>query len=59
MRQGNDQGTQYRSGIYYYTDEHRDIAKKTKELHPPVKDISMEKRRKNYIGIDKLASPFI
>merc|ERR1719225_1522589 len=33
MRQGNDRGTQYRSGIYYYTDEHRDIAKKSKEAY--------------------------
>jgi len=31
MRQGNDRGTQYRSGIYYYNDEHRDIAEKSKE----------------------------
>jgi len=33
MRQGNDRGTQYRSGIYYYTDEHRDIAEKSKEAY--------------------------
>ena len=40
MRQGNDQGTQYRSGIYYYTDEHRDIAKKTKEAYQKALDNS-------------------
>lgn len=26
MRQGNDQGTQYRSGIYYFTDQQKKIA---------------------------------
>jgi len=30
-RQGNDQGTQYRSGIYYYSNEQRDEALATKE----------------------------
>lgn len=29
MRQGNDIGTQYRSGIYYFNDEQRDAAEKT------------------------------
>ena len=29
-RQGNDVGTQYRSGIYYYTDEQKEIAEKVK-----------------------------
>ena len=33
MRQGNDQGTQYRSGIYYYTNEQRDMAQQTKEAY--------------------------
>ena len=28
MRQGNDVGTQYRSGIYYFSDEQRDAAEK-------------------------------
>ena len=40
MRQGNDRGTQYRSGIYYYTDEHRDIAMKTKEAYQKALDNS-------------------
>lgn len=31
MRQGNDSGTQYRSGIYYYTEEQKDSALATKE----------------------------
>ena len=30
MRQGNDQGTQYRSGIYYYTDAQREAAEKSR-----------------------------
>ncbi|KXN72170.1 peptide methionine sulfoxide reductase [Conidiobolus coronatus NRRL 28638] len=30
-RQGNDVGTQYRSGVYYHTDEQRQVAEKVKE----------------------------
>ena len=30
MRQGNDRGTQYRSGIYYATDEQRALAEQTR-----------------------------
>ena len=30
MRQGNDVGTQYRSGIYYFDDEQRDAAERTR-----------------------------
>jgi len=30
MRQGNDVGTQYRSGIYYYDDEQRRAAERTR-----------------------------
>ena len=33
MRQGNDRGTQYRSGIYYYTDQHRELAESSKEAY--------------------------
>ncbi len=32
MRQGNDQGTQYRSGIYYYDDAQRDAAEASKAM---------------------------
>lgn len=31
FRQGNDRGTQYRSGIYYYTDEQRVLAEASKD----------------------------
>lgn len=31
MRQGNDRGTQYRSGIYTFTAEQKDLAEKTKK----------------------------
>src|SRR4030042_1739928 len=33
MRQGNDVGTQYRSGIYYHTDEQRRAAEASKEAY--------------------------
>jgi peptide-methionine (S)-S-oxide reductase len=33
MRQGNDVGTQYRSGIYYYTDEQRRAAQASKAAY--------------------------
>lgn len=33
MRQGNDRGTQYRSGIYTYTKEQKEQALKTKEQY--------------------------
>jgi peptide-methionine (S)-S-oxide reductase len=31
MRQGNDVGTQYRSGIYYYSDEQRRAAEASRD----------------------------
>jgi peptide-methionine (S)-S-oxide reductase len=33
MRQGNDVGTQYRSGIYYYTEAQREAAEHSRELY--------------------------
>jgi peptide-methionine (S)-S-oxide reductase len=33
MQQGNDIGTQYRSAIYYTTDEQRDIAKRSADIY--------------------------
>ena len=32
MSQGNDVGTRYRSGIYYYTPEQEELAKKSKDI---------------------------
>jgi len=38
-RQGNDKGTQYRSGIYYHTEEQKDLADKLiKEFAPTLYD---------------------
>jgi len=38
-RQGNDRGTQYRSGIYYHTDQQKEIAENfIKEMQPKYKD---------------------
>lgn len=31
MRQGNDAGTQYRSGLYYYDDEQKELALRSRE----------------------------
>ncbi len=31
MRQGNDRGTQYRSGIYFYSDQQKQVAEATKK----------------------------
>ena len=33
MRQGGDVGTQYRSGIYYYDDEQREAAERTRDAY--------------------------
>jgi len=33
MQQGNDRGTQYRSGIYYFTEAQKTLAEKTKALY--------------------------
>jgi peptide-methionine (S)-S-oxide reductase len=33
MRQGGDVGTQYRSGIYYFTDEQKEAAERTRDAY--------------------------
>jgi peptide-methionine (S)-S-oxide reductase len=33
MRQGNDAGTQYRSGIYYYDDAQREAAERSRDAY--------------------------
>jgi peptide-methionine (S)-S-oxide reductase len=35
MRQGNDVGTQYRSGIYYYNVAQREIAQRSRDAYQP------------------------
>jgi peptide-methionine (S)-S-oxide reductase len=35
MRQGNDAGTQYRSGIYAYSEEQRRLAEETRDAYAP------------------------
>lgn len=35
MRQGNDRGTQYRSGIYTFSDAQREAAERTRALYEP------------------------
>ena len=36
MRQGNDRGTQYRSGVYTYSDAQREIAEATRDAYQPL-----------------------
>ena len=44
MQQGNDKGTQYRSGIYVYNDHQRNLAEKSRELYQAaLKDAGMKK----------------
>lgn len=38
MRQGNDQGTQYRSGIYYFSEAQRELAEQTKATYQAALD---------------------
>ena len=37
MRQGNDVGTQYRSGIYYYNDAQKQLAEASRETYQKVR----------------------
>ena len=36
MRQGNDRGTQYRSGVYTCSDAQREIAEATRDAYQPL-----------------------
>jgi len=36
MRQGNDAGTQYRSGIYWFTDAQRNVAQAARDAYQPL-----------------------
>lgn len=38
MRQGNDRGTQYRSGIYYFNEAQRELAEKTRRAYQAALD---------------------
>ncbi|HXD01518.1 MAG TPA: peptide-methionine (S)-S-oxide reductase MsrA [Verrucomicrobiae bacterium] len=70
-RQGNDSGTQYRSAIFYYTDEQRQIAEKSraeaaKEFsRPVVTEITKagefypaEDYHQNYYQLNKNINPY-
>lgn len=70
-RQGNDSGTQYRSVIFYYTDEQRKIAEKSKEEaskifeDPVVTEItkagefySAENYHQDYYNLNKNKNPY-
>uniref|UniRef100_A0A7S4RAL5 peptide-methionine (S)-S-oxide reductase n=1 Tax=Alexandrium monilatum TaxID=311494 RepID=A0A7S4RAL5_9DINO len=52
-QQGNDRGTQYRSGIYYYTEEQRKIAEETKAAYQK----ALEGIRRNPISTEILPAP--
>ncbi|WP_455220111.1 peptide-methionine (S)-S-oxide reductase MsrA [Kaarinaea lacus] len=53
MRQGNDIGTQYRSGIYYFNDEQRDIAEKILNVY----QINLEQAGYKSITTEILPAP--
>jgi peptide-methionine (S)-S-oxide reductase len=70
-RQGNDEGTQYRSAIFYYTDEQRQIAEKSraeaaKEFSKPVvteitkagEFYPAEDYHQNYYQLNKNINPY-
>ena len=53
MRQGNDIGTQYRSGIYYFSDEQRDAAEKALGIY----QLNLEQVGYSSITTEILAAP--
>ncbi|HTI68506.1 MAG TPA: peptide-methionine (S)-S-oxide reductase MsrA [Candidatus Limnocylindria bacterium] len=70
-RQGNDVGTQYRSGIYYQTDAQREIAEKSKreagkeftkdivtEIVKATEFYPAENYHQNYYSLNKNRNPY-
>lgn len=53
MRQGNDVGTQYRSGIYYYTDDQKEKALAMKDAY---EQVSGNDNLSYLVHIDKIIS---
>ena len=53
MRQGNDAGTQYRSGIYVYSEQQRELAEASRDIY----QIALKKRGYETITTDILPAP--
>jgi len=53
MRQGNDVGTQYRSGIYYYSEAQKQSAEQSKTVY----EAALQKAGRDIVTTEVLAAP--